>query len=176
MKKDTLVAIASVTGSLLSLGATILNSYVNEQKLDEIQKTVDEKLAKGFDEREFRMKIFAEDFASYGQEVLKTFVDATVKSAGDIDVISKSESNSDINATKFQIVLNGDVPILRTETIKRFIKPVIKPFVQAYVYCKLFIIINGKYIIDYIKEERKTAEYNKEVVEKFYKEYGHKFR
>ena len=62
------------------------------------------------------------------------------------------------------------------ETIKRFIKPVIKPFVQAYVYCKLFIIINGKYIIDYIKEERKTAEYNKEVAEKFYKEYGYKFR
>lgn len=40
-----------------------------------------EKLAKGFDEREFRMKIFTEDFASYGQEVLKAF-EARAKEAG----------------------------------------------------------------------------------------------
>lgn len=40
-----------------------------------------EKLAKGFDERELRMKIFAEDFASYGQDVLKAF-EARAKEAG----------------------------------------------------------------------------------------------
>ena len=40
-----------------------------------------EKLQKGFDEREFRMKIFTEDFSSYGQEVLKAF-EARAKEAG----------------------------------------------------------------------------------------------
>ena len=32
-----------------------------------------EKLEKGFDEREFRMKIFTDDFSSYGKDVLETF-------------------------------------------------------------------------------------------------------
>lgn len=40
-----------------------------------------EKLAKGFDERERRMKIFAEDFASYGKEVLAAF-ESRAKEAG----------------------------------------------------------------------------------------------
>lgn len=40
-----------------------------------------EKLAKGFDERELRMKIFAEDFASYGKEVLEAF-ETRAKEAG----------------------------------------------------------------------------------------------
>ena len=47
-----------------------------------------ENLAKGFDEREFRMKIFTEDFAAYGQEVLKAF-EARAKEAG-IDVAPNS--------------------------------------------------------------------------------------
>ena len=47
-----------------------------------------EKLAKGFDEREFRMKIFTEDFAAYGQDVLKAF-EARAKEAG-IDVAPNS--------------------------------------------------------------------------------------
>ena len=40
-----------------------------------------EKLAKGFDEREIRMKIFAEDFAAYGKEVLDAF-ETRAKAAG----------------------------------------------------------------------------------------------
>ena len=40
-----------------------------------------EKLEKGFDEREFRMKIFAEDFAAYGKEVLAAF-ESRAKEAG----------------------------------------------------------------------------------------------
>lgn len=42
MKKDTIVTIASLAGSLLSVGATILNNYVNEQKLDD---KIDKKIA-----------------------------------------------------------------------------------------------------------------------------------
>ena len=45
MKKDTIVTIASVAGSLLSVGATILSNYVSEQKLDDkIDKKVAEAL------------------------------------------------------------------------------------------------------------------------------------
>lgn len=40
-----------------------------------------EKLPKGFEEREYRMKISAEDFASYGQNVLQQF-EARAKAAG----------------------------------------------------------------------------------------------
>ena len=45
MKKETIIAIASITGSLLSIGSTILNNYVSEQKLDDkIDKKVAEAL------------------------------------------------------------------------------------------------------------------------------------
>lgn len=45
MKKDTMLTIASVAGSLLSVGATLLSNYVSEQKLDDkIDKKVQEAL------------------------------------------------------------------------------------------------------------------------------------
>ena len=45
MKKNTIVTIASVAGSLLSVGATILSNYVSEQKLDDkVEKKVAEAL------------------------------------------------------------------------------------------------------------------------------------
>lgn len=45
MKKETMLTIASVAGSLLSIGATILSNYVSEQKLDDkVEKKVAEAL------------------------------------------------------------------------------------------------------------------------------------
>lgn len=45
MKKETMLTIASVAGSLLSVGATILSNYVSEQKLDDkVEKKVAEAL------------------------------------------------------------------------------------------------------------------------------------
>ena len=44
-KKETMLTIASVAGSLLSVGATILSNYVSEQKLDDkVEKKVAEAL------------------------------------------------------------------------------------------------------------------------------------
>lgn len=46
MKKDTLITIASVTGTLLTIGASLLNSFVSDQKLDEkVDKKIAEALA-----------------------------------------------------------------------------------------------------------------------------------
>lgn len=45
MKKETIVNIATLAGSLLTIGASILNNYVSEQKLDDkIDKKVAEAL------------------------------------------------------------------------------------------------------------------------------------
>ena len=45
MKKETMLTIASVAGSLLSVGATILSNYVSQQKLeDKVEKKVAEAL------------------------------------------------------------------------------------------------------------------------------------
>ena len=46
--KIDLVQVASLAGSVLTLGATLLTGYANEKKLD---KTIDEKVAKAIAEQ-----------------------------------------------------------------------------------------------------------------------------
>lgn len=52
MKKETMLSLVSLAGSLMSVGATILSNYVSEQKLDDkIDKKVAEALKQLADQK-----------------------------------------------------------------------------------------------------------------------------